>query len=82
MPDGQQEIGHWRAFRAPQVKVALDRAAGVAGGVLAARAAPFLLTPQTTLLPVAGIVVLGLAGAALAVRSITRVDPLLALGGN
>ena len=57
-------------------------AAGVAGGVLAAGAAPFLLTPQTILLPVAGIVVLGLAGAALAVRSITRVDPLLALGGN
>lgn len=57
-------------------------AAGVAGGVLAARAAPFLLTPQTILLPVAGIVVLGLAGAAVAVRSITRVDPLLALGGN
>ena len=57
-------------------------AAGVAGGVLAAGAAPFLLTPQTTLLPVAGIVALGLAGAALAVRSITRVDPLLALGGN
>ena len=46
------------------------------------RAVPFLLTPQTTLLPIAGIVVLGLAGAALAVRSITRVDPLLALGGN
>ncbi len=34
-------------------------AAGVAGGVLAAGAAPFLLTPQTTLLPIAGIVVLG-----------------------
>ncbi|WCI07851.1 ABC transporter permease [Arthrobacter sp. OVS8] len=57
-------------------------AAGVAGGVLAAKAAPFLLTPETILLPIAGIVVLGLAGAALAVRSITRVDPLLALGGN
>ena len=57
-------------------------AAGVAGGVLAATAAPFLLTAETILLPIAGIVVLGLAGAALAVRSITRVDPLLALGGN
>ena len=56
--------------------------AGVLGGLLAARAAPFLTTPQTTLLPVAGIVALGLAGAALAVRGITRVDPLLALGGN
>ena len=57
-------------------------AAGVAGGALASGAAPFLLTAQTTLLPIAGIVLLGLAGAALAVRSITRVDPLLALGGN
>ncbi|MGO4191048.1 ABC transporter permease [Arthrobacter sp. YAF17] len=57
-------------------------AAGMAGGALAGSAVPFLLTPQTTLLPVGGIVILGLAGAALAVRSITRVDPLLALGGN
>ena len=56
--------------------------AGVAGGVLAAQAAPFLLTPATTLLPIAGIVLLGLAGAALAVRSVARVDPLIALGGN
>ena len=38
--------------------------------------------PWTTLLPIAGIVLLGLAGAALAVRSVTRVDPLIALGGN
>jgi len=56
--------------------------AGVAGGILASRAAPFLLTPGTTLLPIAGIVLLGLAGAALAVRSVARVDPLIALGGN
>lgn len=56
--------------------------AGVAGGVLASQAAPFLLTPWTTLLPIAGIVLLGLAGAALAVRSVARVDPLMALGGN
>lgn len=56
--------------------------AGVAGGVLASQAAPFLLTPWTTLLPIAGIVLLGLAGAALAVRGVARVDPLIALGGN
>ncbi|WP_427135054.1 FtsX-like permease family protein [Pseudarthrobacter sp. S9] len=55
---------------------------GVVGGFLASPAAPFLVTPLTTLLPVAGVVLLGLAGAALAVRSITRVDPLIALGGN
>jgi putative ABC transport system permease protein len=56
--------------------------AGVAGGVLASQAAPFLLSPGTMLLPIAGIVLLGLAGAALAVRSVARVDPLIALGGN
>ncbi|POH59439.1 ABC transporter permease [Arthrobacter glacialis] len=55
---------------------------GVVGGILAGQAAPFLLTPATTLLPVLGIVALGLAGAALAVRKVTRVDAMIALGGN
>lgn len=55
---------------------------GMLGGFFAAQAAPFLLTPATTLLPVVGIVALGLAGAALAVRKVTRVDPMIALGGN
>lgn len=55
---------------------------GLAGGILAAQAAPFLVTPLTTALPVLGILVLGLAGSALAVRRVTTVDPLLALGGN
>ncbi|MGO2541619.1 MAG: ABC transporter permease [Specibacter sp.] len=55
---------------------------GVAGGLVASQAAPFLLTPATTLLPVVGIVALGLAGAALAVRKVTRVDAMIALGGN
>ncbi len=57
-------------------------AAGLLGGALAAQAAPFLLSPATTLLPVAGIVVLGLAGAVLAVGRVTQVDALIALGGN
>ncbi|MDQ0119736.1 hypothetical protein J2T22_002931 [Pseudarthrobacter defluvii] len=34
------------------------------------------------MIPVVGIVALGLAGAALAVRRVTKVDALLALGGN
>lgn len=55
---------------------------GVAGGLFAAQAAPFLLTPATTILPVIGIFLLGLAGAALAVRKVTRVDAMIALGGN
>lgn len=57
-------------------------ALGILGGSFAAQAAPFLLTPATTLLPVLGIIVLGLAGAALAVRRVTKVDALIALGGN
>jgi putative ABC transport system permease protein len=57
-------------------------AAGAAGGFLAAQAAPFQLNAGTTVLPVVGIVALGLAGAALAVRRVTKVDALLALGGN
>lgn len=55
---------------------------GLAGGFFASRAAPFLLSPATTLVPIAGILLLGLGGAAVAVRGVTRVDPLLALGGN
>ena len=55
---------------------------GVLGGLVAATAAPFLITPATTLLPVVGIIALGLAGAALAVRQVTKVDALIALGGN
>ncbi|MET4591770.1 FtsX-like permease family protein [Arthrobacter sp. 754] len=60
----------------------LGGAIGLLGGFAAAQAAPFLITPATTLLPVLGIVLLGLAGAALAVRRVTAVDPLIALGGN
>lgn len=60
----------------------LGGAVGILGGFAAAQAAPFLITPATTLLPVLGIIALGLAGAALAVRRVTTVDPLIALGGN
>lgn len=55
---------------------------GILGGSLAASAAPFLLGPATTVLPILGVFVLGLAGAALAVSRVTKVDPLIALGGN
>ncbi|MFF2345689.1 ABC transporter permease [Pseudarthrobacter sp. NPDC058119] len=57
-------------------------AVGAAAGFFAAQAAPFQLSPGTTVVPVVGIVALGLAGAALAVRRVTKVDALLALGGN
>ncbi|TPW77705.1 FtsX-like permease family protein [Schumannella soli] len=49
----------------------------LAGGVL-----PFLLSPLTTLLPAAIMAALGLAGAAIALRTVTHADPLTALGSN
>lgn len=57
-------------------------AAGAAGGAAVGSAVPFALTPMTILTPVLGVFVLGLIGAALATRRVSRIDPLLALGGN
>lgn len=51
-------------------------------GTLAGAALPFIISPVTTLLPGLVMTVLGLAGAGTATRSITRVDPLTALGSN
>jgi len=51
-------------------------------GIAAGAALPFILSPLTTVLPGLIMTALGLAGAALATRSITRVDPLTALGSN
>ncbi|GGE60260.1 ABC transporter permease [Nesterenkonia cremea] len=56
--------------------------AGWAGGLAASGAAPVELTVLTTLAPAAGVLLTGLAAAVLAVRRVTRVDPLLALGGS
>lgn len=56
--------------------------AGWAGGLAARGAAPVELTMLTTLAPAAGVLLIGLAAAVLAVRRVTRVDPLLALGGS
>lgn len=50
-------------------------------GTLAPAALPFLISPLTTALPAVLMVVLGLAGAAVGVRTVTSVDPLSALGG-
>lgn len=55
-------------------------AVGVGLGVLAESVLPFQLTASTTVFPVVAMIVLGMAGAALAVRRVTRVDPLTALG--
>ncbi len=51
-------------------------------GALAGGALPFLLSPLTTLVPGAAMALLGLAGAAVALRTVTVADPLTALGSN
>lgn len=51
-------------------------------GILVDDVLPFLLSPLTTILPGVIMVVLGLAGAGFALRSVTSADPLTALGSN
>jgi putative ABC transport system permease protein len=55
--------------------------AGIAAGVgaLAAGTVPFLLSVGTVVIPAVVMIALGLAGAGLAIRRITSVDPLTAL---
>ncbi|MGH3447530.1 MAG: ABC transporter permease [Nocardioidaceae bacterium] len=53
-------------------------AAGI--GVLAAGVVPFVVSAATVVVPLVAIVVLGMAGAVTAVRRVTTVDPLTALG--
>ncbi|MFC9977776.1 FtsX-like permease family protein [Spirillospora sp. NPDC127200] len=60
----------------------LGGALGAAAGLLARGSVPFVLSAATTVLPVAVLVLLGAAGAALAIRKITSVDPLTALGAS
>ncbi|MFI6319454.1 FtsX-like permease family protein [Nonomuraea sp. NPDC050556] len=58
----------------------LGGAVGIGLGALAERVMPFTVSAPTTLVPVLAMIVLGMAGAVLAVRRITSVDPLIALG--
>ncbi|MBP2456497.1 putative ABC transport system permease protein [Clavibacter michiganensis] len=62
--------------------IGVGMAAVVGLGTLAGGALPFLLSPLTTVLPAAAMAVLGLAGAAVALRTVTHADPLTALGSN
>lgn len=64
------------------VGIGLGLALTWALGTLAGGALPFLLSPLTTLVPGAIMTVLGLAGAAFALRSVTSADPLTALGST
>jgi putative ABC transport system permease protein len=54
--------------------------AAATGALLAGGSVPFLLEPATVLTPAATTILLGALGAALAVRRVTTVDPLTALG--
>ncbi len=69
-----------------QAAVILLAGAGTGGalaaglGALAARAVPFVLDITTVGVPLAGMVAVGLAGAVVSVRRVSRVDPLTALG--
>lgn len=49
---------------------------------LTPNAFPFVLSPLTTVAPAATMAILGLAGAAVALRVVTHADPLTALGSN
>ncbi|MGF1431226.1 FtsX-like permease family protein [Kitasatospora sp. LaBMicrA B282] len=60
----------------------LGGAAGAVGGAIASAGVPFDLSPASVAVPVIAMVLLGLLGAVLAVRRITSVDPLAALGAN
>lgn len=53
---------------------------GTAVGALAAAAVPFVLDAPTVVVPVLVMVAVGVAGASLAIRRLTSIDPLLALG--
>ncbi|RAJ46320.1 putative ABC transport system permease protein [Kitasatospora sp. SolWspMP-SS2h] len=60
----------------------LGGALGATGGAFASPAVPFDAGVWTVAVPVGAMVLLGLLGAALAVRRITAVDPLAALGAH
>ncbi|BCJ33295.1 ABC transporter substrate-binding protein [Actinocatenispora thailandica] len=64
------------------VATAAGTAVGVALGRAMNRSAPFSLDAGQLLVAAAALIVLGLAGAAVAVRRITRVQALTALGAN
>ncbi|WP_326823551.1 ABC transporter permease [Streptosporangium sp. NBC_01756] len=71
-----------------QAIIVLLAGAGIGGalgaglGALAEGTVPFVLSATTTVVPVAVMILLGAAGAALAIRKITSVDPLTALGAS
>jgi putative ABC transport system permease protein len=64
------------------VGIVVGIGAVVALGTVAGSALPFLLSPLTTVVPAVAMALLGLAGAAVALRTVTHAQPLTALGSN
>lgn len=64
------------------VGTALGLAIVTAAGLALQGRMPFILSPLTTLLPAALMIVVGLAGAMFSLRAVTTADPLTALGSN
>ncbi|WP_372592796.1 ABC transporter permease [Actinotalea sp.] len=62
--------------------VGTGTAVAIGSGLLAGTALPFLFHPLTTVAPAVLMIVVGLAGAAFALRSVTVADPLTALGSH
>ncbi|SKC59689.1 ABC transporter permease [Krasilnikoviella flava] len=62
--------------------VAVGTALTVAGAALLPDVVPVVVTTSTTLVPAAGLVLLGLVGAAVSVARITRIDPHAALAAR
>jgi putative ABC transport system permease protein len=64
------------------VGIAVGIGAVAALGTVAESVLPFVLSPLTTVVPAAAMALLGLAGAAVALRTVTHAEPLTALGSN
>lgn len=71
-----------QAFIILVVGVLVGITATIGLGALAGTALPFVLSPLTMGIPVVAMIVTGLAGAAFALRSVTKADPLTALGAG
>lgn len=75
-------VGQALALLALGTATGAGLAAGIGAGItaIAGSAVPFVLDAPTLLLSAVVMIVLGLAGAAVSVRTVTTVDPLTALG--
>ena len=71
-----------QAFVVLAVGIGIGMGATAVLGSLAGTALPFVLSPLTTLAPAVAMALLGLAGAAVSLRTVVSSDPLTALGST